>query len=201
MKRLAILALLFICGAVQGLAQPADMWGEQYEHSYPLPFFKLKDYNQIQSWAGDPSPRFNIYVMPVGVMFHDSQAEPTMELGLGVRINRYLYTGAETGINFRTTGVSWTGTKPDYNTYVPLALNVKGLLPVGERFCPFVSASAGGYFGIGKYDLRGTNGFYSSLKAGLEYNRACLTAGYSLIKLPSGFTGNFQIHLGLRIGR
>ncbi len=199
MKRLAIMALIILCGAVQALAQPAYMWGEQYEHSYPLPFFKFKGYDQISAWSQNPQPRFNIYLMPFGINFQGEQAKPSFYLDLGIRINRYLYTGAETGINMKTVTFEPAGTPDFIGTYAPLALNVKGLYPVGSKICPYVSASAGCYFGI--QDIAGTNGFYSSIKAGLEYNRMCLSAGYSMIRLPDKLHGNFQVHLGIRIGR
>ncbi len=80
-------------------------------------------------------------------------------------------------------------------------MNVKGLLPVGKKFCPFISASAGGCFGIQTRSMEGVNGFYSNIRAGIEYNRMCLSAGYSMIKLPAKLQGNIQIHLGIRLGR
>ncbi len=151
------------------------------------------DYDQQESWKENPNMRLNIYLMPVGVMWHQgSSCGPSLMADIGTRFTRHIYSGIETGVNFINGYYS-------LNTYVPLALNVKGLLPVGTRFCPYIQASAGGYFGI--QNLKGTNGFYSSLKAGIEYNRINLTAGYSFIKLPAGFIGNLQIHFGLRIGQ
>ncbi len=150
------------------------------------------NYDQREAWKENPNMRLNVYIMPVGVMWHQgSSCGPSLMADIGTRFTRHIYSGIETGVNF-INGYS-------LNTYVPLALNVKGLLPVGKRFCPYIQASAGGYFGI--QNLEGTNGFYSSLKAGIEYNRINLTAGYSFIKLPSGFVGNLQIHFGLRIGQ
>ncbi len=199
MKRLAILALILILGAAKAMAQPADVWDEQYEHPYPLGFFKIKDYDQQRSWMENPNPRFNIYFMPIGIMFQGQRSEPTMLLDLGVRTSRHFYAGVETGVNFATGKTVAVGT-PDYlGTYVPLALNIKGLLPSGKRLCPYISASAGGYFGI--QSLEGTNGLYGSLRAGIEYNRVNLTAGYSLIKLPTELAGGFQFHFGFRFGR
>ncbi len=199
MKRLTILALLLISCAFQSHAQNVkvefepdivydyyDAYGN-YHGAWSWFNIKYDTYDQQRSWMEDTKPRFNIYLMPVGIMFQGKQTEPSLALDFGVRMTRHFYIGAETGVNFRTYG------------NVPLALNVKGLIPIGKHICPYISASAGGYFGIQR--LEGINGFYSSLKAGLEFNRVNLAAGYSLIKLPSSFSGNFQLTFGIRIGR
>ncbi len=199
MKRLVILALILLCGVVQALAQPADQWDDHYDRSIPLSFFKIKNYDQIRAWSEHPGARFNIYIMPVGVNFQGKLARPSFNLDLGARINQYLYTGVETGLNLESTSFEPAGTPDFISTYVPLSLNVKGLYPIGRKVCPYVSASAGCYFGI--QDIAETNGFYSNIKAGVEINRKCVSAGYSLIRLPSKFQGNFQIHLGVRLGR
>ncbi len=212
MKRLTILALLLISCAFRSHAQNVkvefepdivydyyDAYGN-YHSAWSWFNIKYDTYDQQRSWMENPKPRFNIYLMPVGIMFQGKQTEPSLALDLGVRMTRHFYIGAETGVNFRTYGnVTSVGTPKYSGTYVPLALNVKGLIPIGKNICPYISASAGGYFGIQR--LEGTNGFYSSLRAGLEFNRFNLAAGYSLIKLPSSFSGNFQMTFGFRIGR
>lgn len=65
--------------------------------------------------------------------------------------------------------------------------------------CPYVETSLGGFFGV--QDIKGTNGFYFKIGAGIEYFRFSFSAGYKLFS-----TGNLEmnygyIKAGFRIGR
>lgn len=74
-------------------------------------------------------------------------------------MTKYFYVGLMSGLDMMYSRIPHL-LKND-TSYIPLAFNVMGLFPVGKRFCPFVQASAGSYFGI--QALLGVNGFYSDI--------------------------------------
>ncbi len=158
----------------------------------------IKNYNQKQVWQEYPGAKFNIYLNPVGMIAGADWGGQSVELVAGVRFNKYCFIGAETGYDYLTTQHIYCPIdKIRREAFVPLALNVKGLLPYGNKCCPFIESSFGAYFGIMDLD---TNDLYFKSGLGFEFNRFVAGAGYTWIPVVSD-RHLWYVRFGFRIGR
>lgn len=155
-----------------------------------------------------PTVRFQGYAM-AGTIFNADAFGTTVDVGVGVRVGKALYAGLQTGVHSEL--LIYTEYEYDYDTqviesereleaymYMPLGVNLKGYLPIGnEKIYPYLNCSLGGFIGVD--DLSGFNGFYAQVGAGIDIRRFSVGVGYSCLhKLATSNMG--YIKLGVRFG-
>ncbi len=157
-----------------------------------------------------PTIRFQGYGM-LGTLFSSGSAAATADVGLGVRVGRSLYAGLHTGLHSELhiyterdydddTG-RWESEKElDTYTYIPLGVNLKGYLPIGnEKIYPYLNCSLGGFIGVGE-NTSNINGFFAQVGAGIDIHRFSVGVGYSCIhKIGTANMGYVQV--GVRFGK
>lgn len=148
------------------------------------------------SLAGVPLVRFQSY-LNVGAVFQEKSGGPTVDISFGARVGRCFYAGIETGFGCVIESVELVDHKITFNSaYVPVALNLKGYIPLGP-VRPYLNCSLGGFFGV--MDLEGLNGFYCQAGAGIDIFRFSLGVGYcGLVKESTANMG--YVKLGVRFG-
>ncbi|MCM1515722.1 MAG: hypothetical protein NC080_04795 [Paraprevotella sp.] len=209
--KIFILCLAMLSGIKSYAQNPVyDHWYDM-GISYPLPWFSFKATDYRQLWAEHPSPKFNCYVN-IGSMFAGNGgfggsrriAGPDFNVSAGVRFNPYLYAGLESGyhsvsgIEFIEDGDCLAGMKWTLG-YVPVDLNVRGILPLGKIFCPFTEISAGAFFGSS--GLKGTDGFHFRAGVGVEITRFVISAGYNGLVTHGDILNMGYVTVGIRFGR
>lgn len=154
-----------------------------------------------------PNVKFQGYAT-LGAIATSGGAGPIVDVNFGARVGKSLFVGFETGFHSVISSISYY----DYEegalieldesiiaeNYIPLAVNIKGYLPTrNDSFFPYLNCSLGGFVGVG--NIRGLNGFYCQVGAGIDYRRFTFGAGYNCIHKYG--TINFgYIKLGVRFG-
>ena len=139
-----------------------------------------------------------------GAIFNSATAGPTVDLGIGIRVYDYFYAGIETGFHCGFSTVSYYG--DDYmdslsrtvsECYVPVAVNLKGYIPVGKKIYPYINCSLGGFVGVKDIPF---DGFYCQVGAGIDIKRFSIGVGYSgLVKYGTFSCG--YVKVGVRLGK
>lgn len=201
MKQLFLIlciALYSIPLFAQNYYEHYDMEGNRYNRWHPE-VVNVKYYDQQVLWREYPGAKLNLYLNPLGTVAGVDWGGPSIDVAAGVRFNKYLYLGAESGFNSSIKQIQYGESNNfRHEAFVPMALNTKGLLPVGKRCCLFVEGSFGGYFGV--MDLH-SNGLYLKSGFGFEFNRLVVSLGYTGIPCDGFFRNLWYVRFGFRIGR
>lgn len=157
-----------------------------------------------------PTIRFQGYGM-LGSIFNADALGTTADVSVGVRVGKSLYAGLHTGVHSELN--IYTEYEYDYDTgkvesekeleaytYIPLGVNLKGYLPIGnEKIYPYLNCSLGGFIGVGE-DMRNFNGFFAQVGAGIDIRRFSVGLGYSCIH-KFGTANMGYVQLGVRFGK
>lgn len=202
MKRIIAVFLYILIGSyylsAQNIQEYYDMDGNRYTRWFPE-LFTIKMYDQQIVWREHPNPKFNLYLNPLGVVAGADWGGPSLDVEGGVRFNRNFFLGLETGFHSLGDQMFYGESHRRYfESFVPVALNIKMLFPFGKRCCPYVDGSLGGYFGTQDLD---SNGLYVKAGVGFEFNRIVIGTGYTAIPVNGYFRNLGYVRFGFRIGR
>lgn len=111
----------------------------------------------------------------------------------GVRVGKYFSAGVGVGLSML------------YNfsqVFLPIYLNLKGYLPVGEKTSLFLSFDVGGSFGLSMAEVfSGVNTFMLSPALGVSLNnKVNISLGYELTKITDGSSSVKMNGLALKVG-
>ncbi len=154
-----------------------------------------------------PDIKFQGYAT-LGAIVTSGGLGSSVDVSFGTRIGKALFVGFETGIHSVISYIryyTYDGGIVEYEdlllnveNYIPLAVNIKGFLPTrNDRFFPYLNCSLGGFVGVG--NLRGLNGFYCQVGAGIDYRRFTVGVGYSCLH-KFGTVNSGYLKLGVRFG-
>ncbi len=102
----------------------------------------------------------------------------------GVRISKYLYTGVGVGLSM-IMPYTFSYNLPEL--FMPIYLNIKSYLPVGEKTSMFASLNVGGSFGLTE-GVVGTRGIMVCPAVGVSIkNKVNISLGYEMQKISESF--------------
>lgn len=141
MKRLPLFVCVLLISFVGMNAQNHESAVSQYlnqRNSVPIPFgtYNMKSYNQQTLWKEYPEPKFNLY-FNIGGEFGDDIKGFSLDVRPGVRFNKYIFGGIESGISLptKTTSIdagTYSALLISDIGYAPVAVNIMGLYPIGK---------------------------------------------------------------------
>ena len=138
----------------------------------------------------------------LGADFNSAMGGPTLDVSAGVRITDYFYAGLETGFHTMMADlyVSTSYALYPYSVfmvggYIPIGLNMKGYLPVTEKFMPYLNCTLGGAMGCIDFSGRA---FYCNVGTGFDLGRFSFGIGYMNL---GGSMHNGYVKLGYKFGK
>ena len=141
--------------------------------------------NQNCGTTSQSQVKFRMYAY-YGTGFTKSVVGPTVDLSVGVEIYQCVYLGVESGFHSLFApieGLSWLNlsnlkTSSVYvpDTYVPIALNLKGYFLKNSVAIPYFNISFGGF--IGCCSFSGSNGLYVQVGGGFDVKCFSFGIGY-----------------------
>ena len=154
--------------------------------------------------------RFQAYIEG-GCLFTKDEAGPMLNISLGFRCWDEFFIGIKSGIDalFLAPAAGYSGF--DVGNF-PLMLDIRGFFPTQNDLHPYLEAALGADFmtRFGKlvyyqgqyYDIFPMTIFRLHAGMGLEYQRASVSAGYSLFHLTKKVNMHYgYVKFGIRLGK
>ena len=123
------------------------------------------------------------YSLGIGLISIDRVSLHTIQ---GICIGKYLSTGIGLGAEYMFTNLGvddeygyYNGDEEDFAMLLPIYLNIKGYLPVSEKFSPYLSFDVGSGFGLSNDEFY-YGGVYLNPAVGVKFGLLKVQIGYNL---------------------